>query len=105
MGRSVAVFLATFLTGADSFRAGAAFLAAAFAFAALAALAFLRFATSFAFAAAVSLRFGFVGSGVAASDCPLTAAHLLCCASAIALLPAALTFRRLRGGAFGVVAD
>jgi len=59
------------------FRAGAAFFAAAFAFTALAALAFLRFATSLAFAAAVSLRFGFDSSGVAASAWTLDAAPSL----------------------------
>jgi hypothetical protein len=59
-----------------SFGAGAA--AAAFAFAALTALAFLRFATSIAFATAESFRFGFV-VGVAAwggSDSPEISAHL-----------------------------
>ena len=78
------------------FRFGDAFLAGACAFAALAALAFLRFATSFVFAAAESLRLGFVGSGVAAADSLLDAAHLFRCASAIAFLPAALNFRRFR---------
>ena len=52
-GRFVAAFFAAFLTGADLFRGGTACLTAALAFAAFAALAFWRFATRFAFAAAV----------------------------------------------------
>ena len=50
---------------ATFFGPGAAFLAAALAFAALAALAFFRFATSLAFAAAESFRFG-LGAGAGA---------------------------------------
>ena len=95
-----AVFAAAFFRAGDG-----AFFAAAFAFAALAALAFFKFATSFAFAAAESFRFGFGGSGVAASAWTLEAAHLLRCASAIAFRPAALIFRRLRLVGSGVAAD
>lgn len=99
-----AVWTAAFFT-VVFFRAGATFLAAAFAFAALAALAFLRFATSFAFAAAESFRFGFgAASGADGSAAFLEAAHRLRWASAIAFLPAALIFRRLRFAGSGVAA-
>ena len=107
LGRFVPVFFATtFLTGAlfaafagaglsaafftaAFFRGGAALLAAALAFAALAALALLRFATSFAFAAAESLRLGFGSSGVTGSDWLFNAAHRCRWASAIRFRPAA----------------
>ncbi len=51
--------------------------AAAFAFAALAALAFFRLAISFALAAAESFRFGLVGvaAGFAGWDSPRVFAH------------------------------
>src|ERR1035438_1059036 len=82
---------------ATFFGPGAAFLAAALAFAALAALAFFRFATSLAFAAAESFLFGLgAGAGADGSTWTLDAAHLFRCASAIAFRPAALIFRRLR---------
>ena len=100
----VAAFLADF---AAFFRAGAAFLAAAFAFAALPALAFLRFATSLAFAAAESFRLGFSGSeaaGADSPDSPRTFAHRRCWASRIRRIAEAENFRRLRPGASGVAA-
>jgi hypothetical protein len=62
------------------------FVTADVAIAALAALAFFRFATSFAFAAADIFRLGFgagVGAGAAGSASPFIFAHLVFCARAI----------------------
>lgn len=67
-----------------------------FVLAALAVQAFLRFATSHAFAAAESLRLGFHASGRTTSAMTLDAAHFFRYASAIALPQAAVTFRPLR---------
>lgn len=76
----------------------------AFAFAAFAALAFLRFATSFAFAAAESFRLGFAGSGVAVSEAPRTFAQRSRCASLIRFRAAAENTRRFRPGACSAAA-
>ena len=94
----VGAFTAVFLLAAF-FLAGAAFFVAAFAFAALTALAFFRFATSFAYAAE-SFRFGFVGSAAAwvGSDSPRILAHLAFCAIAIFRLEAALNLLRFLVG-------
>lgn len=76
-------------------------------FAALAALAFFRFATSFARAAADSFRLGFgagAGAGAVGSDSPRSLAYLAFCASDIFRLEAALNFLRFPVGASGVVA-
>ena len=80
--------------------AGAAFFAAAFAFAALAALAFFRLAASFALAAADNFRLAF-GTGAAAAvlDPRRNFAHLALCALAIRLRAAALNILRLLVGA------
>lgn len=83
------------------------FFAAAFAFAALAALARFRFATSFAFAAAESFRFGLdaaVGAVAGGSAPRRIFSHLAFCAWAILLRAAALNFLRLPVGASGVAA-
>src|ERR1035437_9644443 len=64
-------------------------------------------ATIAALPAALSLRFGFATSGATGDGGPgdfFDAAHLFRCASAMAFLPAALIFRRLRFGASGVAA-
>ena len=74
-----------------------------FAFAALAARAFRRFAASFARAAAESFRFGF-GAGAGFADSLWNFAHLAFCAAAIRFLAAALSFRRFRAGASGAAA-
>ena len=99
----VGAFTAVFLLAAF-FLAGAAFFVAAFAFAALTALAFFRFATSFAYAAE-SFRFGFVGSAAAwvGSDSPRILDHLAFWARAIFLRAEAETLRLPVGGS-GVVA-
>jgi hypothetical protein len=89
-----AVLTATLFTAAF-FRGRVVLLAAALAFAALAALALLRFATSFAFAAAESFRFGFGASGVTGADTPFTAAHRFLWASAIRARAAAERVRCL----------
>ena len=100
----VGAFTAVFLLAAF-FLAGAAFFVAAFAFASLTALAFFRFATSFAYAAE-SFRFGFVGSAAAwvGSDSPRILAHLAFCAIAIFRLEAALNLLRFLVAGSGVVA-
>jgi len=71
-------------------------------FAALAALAFARFATSAAFRAGDSFFFGAVFFGGAA--CFLETAHRFRCASPMRFRAAALIFRRLRVGASDVAA-
>jgi len=79
---SGAVFVGTFL--GDLFFAVAVFFpAAAFALAALAARAFLRFATSRAFACADSLLFGFAGVAAVGADSPRTFAQRRACAALI----------------------
>jgi hypothetical protein len=88
-------FTAALLTAAFLVATGFGFAASA-RFAALAARAFARFATNAAFCALRSFRFGFDVAGAGGSAAFLEAAHLLRCASAIAFLPAALIFRRLR---------
>jgi hypothetical protein len=97
---------AVFLTAAF-FGNGVAFFTSS-AFAALAALALVRFAISFAFAAAESLRFGFVGSGATTgagcSDSPRILAHRRCWASFIRFLAAAENCLRLPVDASGVAA-
>ena len=123
VGAGAVFFVTAFLTGAlfaafagavwtaaffavVFFRTGAAFLTAIFAFAAFAALAFFRLATSLAFAAAESFRFGFVGSAAAwvGSDSPRILAHLAFCARAIVLRAEAETLRLPVGGC-GVAAS
>src|ERR1700683_2731931 len=80
-----------------------------FAAARLAAHIFLVAATISALPAALSLRFflvpgfGVGGADALGSDLPLAAAHLLRWASAMALRPAALIFRR--GRFVGTVAE
>jgi hypothetical protein len=75
-------------------------------FAALAALAFLRFATSVAFAAAESFRFGAVlWAGVSGARCLWNACQRFFCASAILARAAALIFRRFRFVGAVVAAD
>src|ERR1035438_3189825 len=86
-----------------SARAGAVFFVTAdFAIAALAARAFFKFATSFAFAAANIFRLGFgagVGAGAGCSASPFIFAHLVFCARAIFRRAAAENFLRFPGAA------
>lgn len=96
---------APFLTAAF-FRAGAGFVAAAFA------AAFCKRHRSFVAAIILAIpsllmwRLGFVAAcGAGGSAGFLDAAYLLRCASAIAFRPAALIFRRLPVGASGVAAS
>lgn len=110
-GAGFAAFLtAAFLPGARfSADFAGAFFAACSALAASAcfnAQRFLVAAMIFLRPAALSLRLGvaasFDGGGGAGSLSFLASAHLFRCASAIAFLPAALIFRRLRCGGSGV---
>jgi hypothetical protein len=68
--------------------------AAVFALASLAARAFFKFATSFAFAAGESFRFGLMGAATAFAgwESRWNFAHLAFCASAIRFLAAADIF-------------
>jgi hypothetical protein len=78
------------------------FVTADVAIAALAALAFFRFAASVALAAADIFRLGFgagVGAGAAGSGSPLIFAHLAFCAKAILRRAAGLKFLRFPGPA------
>jgi hypothetical protein len=78
---------------------------AAARFAALAALAFAKFATRAAFRALLIFRLGFDGtSGSDGSDSPLIFAHLAFCAAAIFRLEAVENFLRLPVDTSGVAA-
>ena len=90
----MADFFAAFFTGAAF---AADFFAATGAAAFFAASLFRNAATMLALPAALSLRFGFAGSGVAGDDgdsvVPLIAAHRFCCPRAIRRRAAAETLR------------
>jgi hypothetical protein len=93
-GSHSAIACRFFATGDYAFAASALFNARRFFVAAMIALR----------PAAESFRLGLGASGCEGSAAFLDAAHLLRCASAIAFLPAALIFRRLRFGGSGVAA-